>query len=98
MVDNAGTGSPKAYAIACGGRFEEVVDFGVGLIGGGEVALGPVGGANQVVAMNRGRNGRLCASGVHKLQQGHLSRGVLHGHAVGVETGIVFTALERRGW
>ncbi len=93
LVDDAGTGLPEADVIAGGGRPKEVVHFLVLPVGGPEVVVGTLVGTDEVVAVHTGRHGHLLHAGVHKLQQGHLRRSILHSHAVGTEVGVVGAAV-----
>lgn len=47
-----------------------------------KVTIGTLEGLNQMIAVNRGRDGRLSHATRHKLEESHLSRGVLHGDPV----------------
>ena len=92
LMDDAGSGGPEADAVFARHRLQEVVHLAVGLTRRGQVAPGPHIGPYQVVAMHGCRHGHLRLACVHKLQQRHLRRGVLHGHAVGAEVDIFFTS------
>jgi hypothetical protein len=74
---------------------QEVVHLAVGLTGCGQVLRHTHVGTDQVIAMHAGRHGTPALAGIHKLQQRHLCRSVLHGHTVGTEVYVVGTSLER---
>ena len=85
LVDNTSTGRPEVDTILLASRLEEVKDLVVGRDTGLQVLIGTLGSDDQVVAVNTGGdNGRGEVAG-HELQEGHLGRGILHVHTVGLE-------------
>ena len=92
-MDNAGSGTPESDAVFLRHAAKEVVNLFVGDAGSRQIGLHSDISLYQVVAVNRRRHGHAVLSCVHKLQQSHLRRCVLHGHAVGSEVHIVFSAL-----
>ena len=91
LVDDAGAGLPEPDAILVGDGLEEIVDLVVAVDGLLEVRVRADLGLDQVVAMHRGRHGRLGFSSLHELQQGHLRGGILHGHTVGRKVHVIRT-------
>lgn len=92
LMDDARAGGPEAHAETLGSRLQEGIDLSIGLPRRrqvvGRAALRP----DEVVAMNSARHRRLRLPSVHKLEDGHLGRGVLHTHAVGMIERIVHAA------
>ena len=89
LVNDAGARLPEPDAVFVRHGLEEIVDFVVAVDGLLEIGIGPHLGLDQVVTVHRGRHRRLGLSRLHELQQGHLGRRVLHGHAVRSEIHVV---------
>lgn len=98
-MDDAAAGLPEAEGVLLADGVEEVVDFPVLVIGAGEVLLAADLGLDEVVAMDRAGHGGLAAARGHELEQRHLRRRVLHGHAVRTQVQVALAAddLLRRG-
>ena len=98
-MDDARARGPEAYSELCRRRLQEIVDFLVLGLCGRKVFTHAHVGTNEVVAMHCGWHGDMTLASVHELQERHLRRGVLHGHAVGTEIHIrlATTQSQRRG-
>jgi hypothetical protein len=94
LVDDAAARLPEAHAVALPGGAQEVVDLTVGLVGELEVGVRADVRLDEVVTVDGRRDRDLVLAGEHELQDGHLRRRVLHGHAVGPVVGVVHAALE----
>ena len=92
-MDDAGTGSPESDVVLAAHALEEVVNLLVSLTGFGKVLLHTHIGSYEMVAMDSGGNGHTVLASVHELEQGHLSGGILHGHAVRSEVDVVVQTL-----
>ena len=95
LMNDTGPGFPETEPVAIGHAFEKIVHLAVRIVGGRHIGSGPPVGLNQVVAVHRRRNGRTVAAGVHKLQQRHLRRGILHRHAIRTEIHVIDPSAER---
>ena len=95
LMNDTGPGFPETEPVAVGHAFEKIVHLAVRIVGGRHIGSGPPVGLNQVVAVHRRRNGRTVAAGVHKLQQRHLRRGILHRHAIRTEIHVIDPSAER---
>src|SRR5687768_6325883 len=83
LVNDTGTGAPETNAIFIGYGRKEIkyfLAFGVRV---SEVFLSTCFCYDKVVAMYGGGNSNCRPSRRHELEQGHLSRSVLHGYTVG---------------
>jgi hypothetical protein len=96
LVDDPRSRLPEADAVAGRHRPEELVDLAVAVEGELQVEVGAGLGQDEVVAVDRGRHGRLVETGGHELQQRHLGRRVLHGDPVRVEVGVADGAVQPR--
>ncbi len=96
-MDDARPGFPETESVTVGHAPQEIVHLAVRLGGRRHVGGRSAVGHDQMVAMDRSRHRRTVAPGVHELQQRHLRRGILHGHAVGAEVHVVFAPDERPG-
>ncbi len=76
---------------------EKLVDFVVLVERRLHVGAGTDAGADEVIAVHRGRHGDALAPGLHELQQCHLRRGVLHGDTIGAQIDPALAALDVRG-
>src|SRR5574343_410611 len=90
LVNDTGTGLPKANAIFIRNRSEEIVHFFAFVYRTFEVYLAVVFGHNQVVAVYGAGHGYLGTTGLHKLEQRHLGGGILHGYTVRCKIYVVF--------
>ena len=91
LVDNTGTGLPETDVILTRHRLQEVIHFTVFLHRLGQVGRCTYISPYQMVTVYRGRHCHPALSGIHKLEQCHLCRGILHGHTVGTESHIVLS-------
>ncbi len=93
LVDNTCTGLPEANAVFVGDRSQEVEDL-VALVNRIlQIRRSAYPSLDQVIAVRGGRNSYFFAARLHELKQGHLSRGILHGHAVRCKVHIGSAAL-----
>ena len=88
LVDDAGSRSPEANAITRRGRLQEVVHLFISVLRRGQVLAGAYISTNQVVAVDGGRHCNMALASIHKLEDSHLSRRILHGNAVRAEVDI----------
>ena len=96
LVDDAGSRLPETHSVARSRGGKEAIDLAVGPAGLGEVGLDALAGADEVVAVYGGRGADALLAGVHELEDGHLGRRVLHGHAVRAEAGVTAPRRFRR--
>jgi hypothetical protein len=82
LVDDPRARLPELDAVLLRHGVQEVVDLLVLLDGPREVGGGARLRADQMVAVDGGRNGHARAPRLHELEQGHLGGGVLQSHAV----------------
>ena len=94
-MDYSGSGFPESHPVAGRGAAQEVIDFCVYCLGGREVLVHAVLGADEVVAVDGGGDAGAGLSGVHELKHRHLGRGVLHRNSVGAEICVVRASFER---
>lgn len=85
LMDDASAGRPEVYPVFPRCRLEEVKDLFVRLDTGRQVVLGTALAHDQMVAVDAGGDRRLGEVAGHELQEGHLGRGILHVHPVGLE-------------
>ena len=93
-MDDARARLPEPDSVLGRDGLKEVVDLGVDIVGHGEIDAAFALGLDEMVAVDGGGDCSLGKTGGHELQQCHLSGGVLHGDAIGVEIGIAAAALE----
>jgi len=94
LVNDPRTRFPEAHFVAGRRRAEEFIDFLVQVQGVRLIVVGALVGQQEMVAVDRGRDGGLVASGLHELQDGHLGGRVLHGDTIGPERQGCFPAFE----
>ena len=94
LVYDAGTRLPKSDSVLVRYGSEKIKYF-VGFVNGLlKVCVSAYAGLNKVVAVNRGGHRYFFAAGGHELQQGHLSRSILHGNAIGRKINIGIASLK----
>jgi hypothetical protein len=81
--------------VLVGGRGQELVDLVITAFRHLQIFDSPDLGANQVVAVHRGRHRRFAAAGGHELENRHLRSGILHRHSVGAQIGRGRTTLRQ---
>ena len=94
-MDDACAGLPESHSVARRGAAQEVIDFRVSRLGGGQVLLHAVLGADKVVAMDGGRHACAGLAGIHKLKHRHLGGSILHCNPVRAEIRIVLASFVR---
>ena len=95
LMYDARSRPPETNMIFLRYRIKEIIHLFVSLSRNRQILLYTNVGTYQVVAMHRCRHSHLILSGVHELQQRHLSSGILHGNTVRTEVYIIFTPFER---
>jgi hypothetical protein len=83
LVNDAGSRLPESDAVLPGGGGEEGVDLAILLLGLPKIGSSARAGLNQVIAVDRGRDGGARDPRAHELEDRHLGGGVLHGHPIG---------------
>ncbi|MCG3120622.1 MAG: hypothetical protein ALAOOOJD_03403 [bacterium] len=82
LVDDAGARIPKADAVFVGNAGEKFIHLLVLIARPRQIRMRTELGLNQMIAMHRARHDGLRQARAHELQQRHLRRRVLHGHAI----------------
>ncbi len=95
LMDDAGTRLPETDAVAGGGGSEEVIDLRIRLLRLRQIRFRALPGADEMIAVDRGRHAHGLAARAHELQQRHLRRRILHRYAVGTELAEVLQPLQR---
>lgn len=77
-----GTRLPESNSKLLSASLQKVIDLLLRLDRRCNVLVSSLVGLDEMVAVDRGRNGGGWHAGEHKLEQGHLGRGILHRHSV----------------
>ena len=95
LMDDSCSRLPEADAVFRSHTFQKVIDFFIRGTSGRQIFFHSFICLNQMVAMYSGRHCRYRFPGIHKLQQCHLCRSILHGYPVGTEIDILFSPTKR---
>ena len=94
LVNNPGTWFPESDTVFVGNRCQKIINFFVFVHRLVQICNGTGLGLDQVIAVNRTGNGHRRPSGLHELEEGHLSGGILHGHPIGGKIDVINPSLE----
>ena len=94
LMNDSGPRFPETDTITGRSRLQKIIDFPIRRLSCRQVLLHPVAGTDQMVTMYCGRHGNGIPSRIHKLEQSHLGRGILHRNPVRPEKSIVFQTLQ----
>ncbi|KAI6748867.1 hypothetical protein HG531_007814 [Fusarium graminearum] len=86
LMNNSSARRPEVHSVFASSRLKEVKHLLVGLNTSRQIILSTLGSHNQVITVNACGDSRLGEVARHELEDGHLSRSILHVHTVGVET------------
>lgn len=85
LMNDARAWGPKVHAVLLRRRFQEVKNLLVRLNTGLKIVVRTLGPHDQMITVDASRDSRTLQVAGHELQQGHLSRRILHVHTVRLE-------------